>query len=316
MNLLKYVLGAWEDVRDYLLKDLESIENAVNTVQSKFTDSGKIDPAVFGGDSTQDTRYVANTGAGHTPQWDQVELSNGVKGHLPLSGLVPSTRPGVLIGRENTLPGPFQEIFVGSGLQLSGKVLSAIQLGNGGDGGGSEPGPQGPPGERGPIGPQGERGVPGADGEEGPMGPPGPAASGGGGGSGNVVGPGTVTAHRLAGFADTTGNLLEQSAMAYTPRVDDGNSSTAITIDLSLANTHTVTLTGNVTITLSNPVDGGRYVFEFKTGAGGFTVTWPANVKWPSGTAPVISAGASKVDLVSLIYTGTNYLGAFAQNFN
>jgi hypothetical protein len=316
VNLLKYVLGAWEDVRDYLLKDLESIENAVNTLSSKFTDSGEVNPSVFGGDSTQDSRYVANTGEGHTPQWDQVELSNGVKGHLPLGSLVPATRPGVIIGRENTLPGPFQEIFIGSGLQLSGKVLSAIQIGGGGDGGGGngEMGPPGPQGDRGPAGPMGPPGADGPDGADGPPGPPG--AVGATGAAGSVVGPGATTAHRMASFADTTGNLLEQSVLVYAPRVDDGNSGTAITIDLSLANDHTITLTGNVTITLTNPVDGGRYSFEIKTGAGGFTVTWPGNVKWPAGTAPVISTGASKVDFVSMIYTGTNYYGAFAQNFS
>jgi hypothetical protein len=40
------------------------------------------------------------------------------------------------------------------------------------------------------------------------------SATGGSGGIGDVVGPGSSTAHHLAGFADTTGKLLEDSAKA------------------------------------------------------------------------------------------------------
>lgn len=102
----------------------------------------------------------------------------------------------------------------------------------------------------------------------------------------------------------------------YSPLVDDGNSSTALTIDLATGNEHKFTLTGNVTLTLSNPVAGGRYVIQILTGAGGFTVAWPGTVLWPGGTAPVITVGASAIDLITLFYDGTNFFGAFAQDFS
>ncbi len=103
----------------------------------------------------------------------------------------------------------------------------------------------------------------------------------------------------------------------FSPLVSDGNSSTAITLNWNSGNEHTFTLTGNATVTLSNPVDGGRYVILIATGSGSFAVTWPMAVLWPGGVAPTITTAGSKVDLVTLIYNGTTlkYYGAFNQNY-
>lgn len=103
------------------------------------------------------------------------------------------------------------------------------------------------------------------------------------------------------------------------PLTNDGNSSTALTVNWGSKKRgeHRFTLTGNVTLTLSNPVDGGAYVLLIYTGAGSFTVTWPATVKWPAGTAPTITTTASRLDLVTLIYDSTAavYYGSFNQNY-
>lgn len=96
---------------------------------------------------------------------------------------------------------------------------------------------------------------------------------------------------------------------------DDGNSSTADTLDLSSCPVRKSTLTGNVTYTLTNPVTGGAYIIRILTGAGGFTATWPATVKWAAGSAPTITVTASRMDLVSLLWDGTNYYGTVSQNF-
>lgn len=96
---------------------------------------------------------------------------------------------------------------------------------------------------------------------------------------------------------------------------DDGNSSTADTIDWSQGSAHKSTLTGNVTYTFSSPQTGGAYVLRVLTGAGSFTATWPATVKWPSSTAPTITVTAARMDLVNFYYDGTNYYGSFTQNY-
>lgn len=103
----------------------------------------------------------------------------------------------------------------------------------------------------------------------------------------------------------------------FSPLVADGNSGTTKTIDWNAGNEHFCTLTGNVTFTFSNPVDGGRYVLLLATGAGSFTATWPASVLWPGGTAPTITVTASKLDLITFIYvSGTSkYYGSFNQAY-
>ena len=69
------------------------------------------------------------------------------------------------------------------------------------------------------------------------------------------------------------------------------------------------------TFTLINPVTGRAYVLRLiQDGVGGRQVSWPINVKWPGGTAPILS-GISKVDLINLYYNGTNYYGSYALNY-
>lgn len=91
----------------------------------------------------------------------------------------------------------------------------------------------------------------------------------------------------------------------------------AVTVNLASGNVHKLTLTGNVTLTLSGStasVACGVSLYLFQDGTGGRTVTWPASVKWPGGVAPALSSGASKVDLVTLetIDNGTTWYGSLA----
>jgi hypothetical protein len=96
---------------------------------------------------------------------------------------------------------------------------------------------------------------------------------------------------------------------------DAGNSSTAITIDWSLARTQKVTLTGNATITHSNMVAGLVYTLELHTGAGSFTGTF-ASTNW-AGSAPTVTATASKLDIFTFYKTigGTIEGAIFGQSF-
>jgi len=96
-----------------------------------------------------------------------------------------------------------------------------------------------------------------------------------------------------------------------------GNTGTALTLDWVNGQKQRCTLTGNVTFTLSNPVDGGRYVIHIDTGAGAFTAAWPAAVLWPSGSSPVITVTAAKRDVVVLLYDSNSakYYGVISQNY-
>src|SRR5687767_12945011 len=121
--------------------------------------------------------------------------------------------------------------------------------------------------------------------------------------------PGTRSDHRTT--------LLRGRARG--PLRDIGNSGTTKLLDLQHApfGRFVMKLTANVTMALQRPVDGGTYAFLIDTGAGSFTVTWPATVLWPAGTAPVITTTNNKVDLVTLIYreSANKYYGSFNQAY-
>lgn len=88
------------------------------------------------------------------------------------------------------------------------------------------------------------------------------------------------------------------------------------TVDFASGDWAPVSMGASITtLTLSNPVTGHVYLLELiQDATGGRTVTWPASVKWPGGTAPTLS-GASKTDLVTLVWNGTNYLATSLTNY-
>lgn len=84
-----------------------------------------------------------------------------------------------------------------------------------------------------------------------------------------------------------------------------GSQTGAIAIDFSSGSfdhKHS-TLTGNVTPTLTASVTGSLYIW-LVTGAG-FSITWPANVKWIGAARQPAAAGNS---LFALYYDGTNFI--------
>ena len=113
----------------------------------------------------------------------------------------------------------------------------------------------------------------------------------------------------------TTPTLLNPTVTNYVETPYTANTSTAITIDLANGTVQILTLTGSPTITMPAVVSGKSFVIYLKTGAGSYTVTW-STVKWPGGTAPTITATASKMDIYSFYCDGTNWYGAtVSQNY-
>ena len=74
----------------------------------------------------------------------------------------------------------------------------------------------------------------------------------------------------------------------------------------------------NITsLDLVNPIAGGNYSLKLvQGGSGGYTITWPASVKWANGTSPILSTGVGDIDIVTLLNDGTNYYGAAAFDFS
>ena len=98
----------------------------------------------------------------------------------------------------------------------------------------------------------------------------------------------------------------------------------AMTVDLSLGNAFQHTLDENVTtMTISNPSASGTYCeFSIKfiqNGTGNFTVAWPGSVKWPGGTAPVITTTATTGTDICFLKTwdaGTTWYGDASQDYS
>ena len=99
--------------------------------------------------------------------------------------------------------------------------------------------------------------------------------------------------------------------------VDDGNSSTADTIDWTTGPFHKSTMTGNCTYTFTAPSGPARIQLKLVQDAtGSRTATWPAAVKWPAGTAPTLSTSANAEDIITFYYDGTSYYGVDSLNFS
>lgn len=124
-----------------------------------------------------------------------------------------------------------------------------------------------------------------------------------------LTGPLNVT-----GLVTITGSTSFTGGQYNVVPVAHGTSGTTETLDFSAGNTHTLTLDENITLTFSNPVDGGRYIVIMRQdGSGTNVVTWPSTVEWPNGdVAPTFSTTANHVNLCTFYYVSavTNYYGA------
>jgi hypothetical protein len=134
------------------------------------------------------------------------------------------------------------------------------------------------------------------------------------------------SANLLAAVSDETGSgslVFNTSAALTNPTVTNyvetpysANSSTAITLALTNGTVQIITLTGNATITMPTATSGKSFILLLKQDAtGSRTVTW-STVVWPGGTAPTITATASKQDIYSFFADGTNWYGVtVGQNY-
>ena len=82
-------------------------------------------------------------------------------------------------------------------------------------------------------------------------------------------------------------------------------------VDLSLGNVQTYTLSGNQTLTFTNPPASGTSgsFTLLVTNGGSATLTWPTSVDWAGGTAPTLTASGIDAMVFTTIDGGTIWYG-------
>lgn len=110
--------------------------------------------------------------------------------------------------------------------------------------------------------------------------------------------------------------LTNPTVTNYTETAYTANTSTAITVSLSNGTVQILTLTGNCTLTMPSAGAGKSFIIILRQDAtGSRTITW-STVNWAGGTAPTITATASKQDIYSFFSDGTSWYGiVVGQNF-
>lgn len=96
-----------------------------------------------------------------------------------------------------------------------------------------------------------------------------------------------------------TGRLDAKTATMA--RVDKGAISGAQAFDIAAGQYFTFTVAGALTPSFTNP-PAGQFAYGVIlriTNGGAAVITWPASVKWPSGSAPILTAAG--VDIIVLL---------------
>jgi len=124
----------------------------------------------------------------------------------------------------------------------------------------------------------------------------------------------TVASLSVSGGSTFTGIAETRSAQSITAG--------ALTVNLALGTLFAVTLSSNMsTLTISNvPAAGsvGQFSLVITANGSSFTWTWPTTFKWAGGSAPTLSTGNNKKDVLSFITDdgGSTWLGFVGgQNF-
>ena len=114
---------------------------------------------------------------------------------------------------------------------------------------------------------------------------------------------------------ETDGTLNLQDNVLGRPMMKDYSETkvamAAHAVDLSLGNVQTYTLSGNQTLTFTNPIaSGNSSSFALHvTNGGSATLTWPTSVDWAGGTAPSLTASGLDFLVFTTIDGGTTWLG-------
>lgn len=87
------------------------------------------------------------------------------------------------------------------------------------------------------------------------------------------------------------------------------------TINLSQGNVVDLNLSTSTTLAFTNATVGTYIIKVKQSGSGSNLITWPTEVLWSGGSAPILTTTVGKVDIVTLVFDSTNYYGSYVLNF-
>ena len=123
-----------------------------------------------------------------------------------------------------------------------------------------------------------------------------------------------IAALPLAG-GTMSGETIFADQLATRPEIKDYSETkvamAAHAVDISLGNVQTYTLSGAQSVTFTNPSPTGKSCSFtlLVTNGGSDTLSWPAAVDWPGGTAPSLTASGLDVLVFTTIDAGTIWYG-------
>ena len=162
----------------------------------------------------------------------------------------------------------------------------------------------------------GVTGSTGATGSVGATGSTGATGATGVTGSTGVITPWTTT-------VNANNNALENLETAtFDQELAQTGSGGTLTVNLTAAQKHKVTLTANTTIAITAPLGVGNFLLRVvQGGSGGFTITWPTqgqgagNFAWVSKTVITLSTAMGAEDILGIYYNGSYYDVSYNNNF-
>lgn len=102
---------------------------------------------------------------------------------------------------------------------------------------------------------------------------------------------------RKATTAQVRTYMLEAISGYSLAKTSLANVSATTTLDMAAANFFSAQVSGSTSFVFANvpsSVYASGLILEITNG-GGYTITWPSSVKWPSGTAPTITTSGTDV---------------------
>ena len=125
-----------------------------------------------------------------------------------------------------------------------------------------------------------------------------------------------ITAITAGLTGDTLASTEAAATLSFVYTTFTGGGEIALDVNTASNFTHTLAA-ANRTVNIKSHQAGRHFFVKLKQDAtGSRTVIWDADIRWSSGTAPTLTATASRADLIEFWDTGTYYLGkSYALNF-